>query len=317
MKTLLQQGVDESPSTPNLSPTRGIPNTSLRRRNLSVYLWLLPSFLLILVFIFYPVYELFVTAFSNIDLAGISHGFYGFKNFSNLLQEPGFAHIIWNTVVWTVSIVAISTVLSVGIALLLNQKFFGRRIVRAALIIPWAASLLITAAVWRWILDGNYGTLNYILERLHIIHQNIVWLGSAKTAFPAMIGIGVFVTIPFTTFVFLSGLQTISEDLYEAADVDGATPRQAFWTITIPSLKHSFTVSTVLNTIYVFNSFPIIWTITQGGPANATQTLITYLYSLAFQSAKMGEAAAASVFGFLLLLIFSAIYGYIALRGDE
>ncbi|MCL6600400.1 MAG: sugar ABC transporter permease [Alicyclobacillus macrosporangiidus] len=286
------------------------------RKGLAPYLWLLPSFLLILLFTLYPVYQLFVTSFSKMDLAGISHGFTGLSNYVHLIQERNFAHTISNTIVWTVSIVGLSTIISLGVSVLLNLDFPGRKFVRAALIVPWAASLLITASIWKWIFDYNYGTLNLILKDLNIIHHNIYWLATYHTSFPAMIWIGIFVTIPFTTFVFLAGLQTIPSDLYEAASVDGARPWRKFWHITLPSLRHSLIVSTVLNTIYVFNSFPIIWTVTQGGPANSTQTLITYLYSLAFQVNNMGEAAAASVISFVLLLVFSIIYGYMVLRSE-
>lgn len=220
------------------------------------------------------------------------------------------------SVIWTSSIVSISTIISMGIALLLNQDFFGRKLVRAALIIPWAASVLITAAIWKWIFNANYGTFNLILTDLHIINQNVYWLGPYSSSFPVMIWIGVFVTIPFTSFIILAGLQTISNELYEAGAMDGANGWRRFWNITLPSLRQPLMISIILNTIYVFNSFPIIWTITQGGPANATQTLITYLYTLAFQVNNMGEAAAASVVSFIALLIFSAIYATVALRGE-
>jgi multiple sugar transport system permease protein len=216
-----------------------------------------------------------------------------------------------------VSVVGISTLLSLGIASLLNREFPGRRLVRAALIIPWAVSLIITSVIWKYILDYNYGILNLILTKLHLIDHNIYWLAEPSVSFPAMIGVGIFVTIPFTSFVILSGLQSISADLYESAGVDGASSWGKFYHITLPLLKQPLTISTVLNTIYVFNSFPIIWSMTKGDPVNQTDTIITYLYKLAFLSHKMGDAAAVSVISFALLLVFSIVYVTIAMRREQ
>lgn len=280
------------------------------------YLWLLPSVSLIVLITIFPIYELFSTSVSQISLSGVKKGYIGFQNFSNVLSDSVFLVVLKNTLIWTVSVVGISTVLSLGIAQLLNRDFPGRRLVRAALIIPWAVSLIITSVIWKWILDYNYGVLNLILLKLNLISENIYWLASPSTSFPAMIGVGIFVTIPFTSFVLLSGLQSISAELYESASVDGANAWSRFYQVTLPLLRQPLTISTVLNTIYVFNSFPIIWSMTKGDPVNQTDTIITYLYKLAFVSHKMGEAAAVSVISFLLLLLFSIVYTTIALRRE-
>ncbi|MBP1931323.1 carbohydrate ABC transporter permease [Ammoniphilus resinae] len=281
------------------------------------YLWLLPSLILIVVVIIFPIYELFSISFSKISLSGLKKGFIGWGNFSNVLNDPTFPLVLKNTLVWTVGVVGISTLLSLGIASLLNQEFPGRRLVRSALIIPWAVSLIITSVIWKYILDYNYGVFNLILMKLHIIDENIYWLADPSISFPVMIGVGIFVTIPFTSFVILSGLQAIPADLYESASVDGANRWSKFVHITLPLLRQPLTISTVLNTIYVFNSFPIIWSMTKGDPVNQTDTIITYLYKLAFMSQKMGEAAAVSVISFLLLLVFSILYVTIALRREQ
>ncbi|ALS23014.1 MULTISPECIES: carbohydrate ABC transporter permease [Paenibacillus] len=280
------------------------------------YLWLLPSISLIVFITVFPIYELFSASVSQISLSGVKKGYIGFRNFSNVLSDAVFLTVLKNTLIWTVSVVGISTVLSLGIAQLLNRDFPGRRWVRAALIIPWAVSLIITSVIWKWILDYNYGALNLILLKLNLINENIFWLASPSTSFPAMIGVGIFVTIPFTSFVLLSGLQSISAELYESASVDGANAWSQFYHVTLPLLRQPLTISTVLNTIYVFNSFPIIWSMTKGDPVHQTDTIITYLYKLAFAAHKMGEAAAVSVISFLLLLLFSIIYTTIALRRE-
>lgn len=280
------------------------------------YLWILPSVLLMVVVNFIPIVELLTTSFSRISMAGVRHEFNGIDNYISVFQNATFYGVLWNTLVWTICVVGISTVLSMGIAILLNQTFPGRKVVRAALIIPWAVSLIITSAIWKWIFDYNYGALNQILLSLKLIDEKIYWLANPSISFPAMIWVGIFVTIPFTTFVILSGLQSISKDLYEAASVDGANGKVKFFRITLPLLKQPLTVSLVLNTIYVFNSFPIIWTITQGDPVNKTDTVITYLYKLAFQVNKMGEAAAVSVISFLVLVAFTLIYVNMVMRRE-
>jgi multiple sugar transport system permease protein len=280
------------------------------------YLWIAPSVLLITIVIFLPIFELFVTSFSKISLAGIRKGFIGFRNFTDLFTAPGssFMQVLYNTLKWTIAVVGISTVLSMGIALLLNEKFHGRRYVRAALIFPWATSLIITSAIWKYIFDFNYGMFNLILTKINIINDNIYWLANARISFSVLIWVGIFVTIPFTSFVILAGLQSIPDVLYESCSIDGANRFWKFYYITFPLLRESLTVSTVLNVIYVFNSFPIIWTITKGDPANQTDTVITYLYKLAFLTHQVGQAAAVSVISFIVLLTFSIIYVSIVMR---
>lgn len=286
-------------------------------KSVTPIIWLLPSLILITVIVIFPIYEMFVTSISEVSRSGIRKELNGLKNYINLLNSDTFLLVLKNTLIWTIAVVGISTILSLAIAVLLNQDFPGRKLVRAALIIPWAVSLIITAAIWKYMFDFNYGTLNLILSKLGIIKDNIYWLANASTSFPAMIGVGIFVTIPFTTFVMLSGLQSISNDLYEAASVDGAGAWRKFFSITLPLLKPSLMVSTVLNTIYVFNSFPIVWTITRGDPVNQTDLVVTYLYKLAFESKKMGEAAAISTISFCILLLFAIVYVSLSMRGEK
>jgi multiple sugar transport system permease protein len=292
-------------------------NNKAKKVKLAPYLWLLPSIMLIFTIVIYPIYELFITSVSQISLSGLRQGFIGLENYRALFQDGTFLIVLKNTLIWTITVVGVSTVLSLGIASLLNQRFPGRRLVRAALVIPWAVSLIITAVIWKWILNYNYGPLNLFLQKLHIINENIYWLANPSTSFPAMMWVGIFVTIPFTSFVILSGLQAIPSDLYESASVDGANGWQKYFHITLPQLKSALTVSTVLNTIYVFNSFPIVWSITKGDPVNKTDLIITYLYKLAFNVNKMGQAAAVSVIGFMLLLTFAIIYVTIVMRKEN
>ena len=282
------------------------------------YLWILPSIILMSIFIIIPIGFVFRMAFSKITKAGLIKGFVGFDNFEKVLSSDKFSMVLQNTVVWTLAVVILSTLLGFMLALLLNNEFKGRKIARAIVVFPWATTLVIQASVWKFIINTDYGALNTLLKTMGIISTNINWTPTPEAYFAWEIACGIFVTIPFVCFTALSGLQSIDSSYYEAAIVDGANYWQKLFNITIPLVKPSLTVATVLNIIYVFNSFPIVWTITKGDPANRTDTLVTYLYKLAFYNGKQGEAAAVSVIGFLILLVCASIYMVSTLKkGDE
>ena len=281
------------------------------------YLWILPSVILMAIFIIVPIGSVFQMAMSEVNKAGIIKGFAGFANFRKVLKSAKFALVLKNTAIWTVCVVVISTVLGCILALLLNNQFKGRKIARAIVVFPWATTLVIQASVWKFIISTDYGALNTLLRTLGIIQTNINWTPTPTAYFAWEIACGIFVTIPFVCFTALSGLQSIDSSYYEAANMDGANYWQKLFNITIPLVKPSLTVATVLNIIYVFNSFPIIWTITKGDPANRTDTLVTYLYKLAFLNSKQGEAAAVSVIGFLILLACASVYMISTLKKGE
>ena len=287
-------------------------------RKTEPYLWILPSIILMAVFIIVPIGYVFRMAFSEVSKTGKIKGFAGFENFADVIGSSAFGIVLKNTIVWTVLVVVLSTVLGFILALLLNNKFHGRKIARAIVVFPWATTLVIQASAWKFIINTDYGALNTLLKSLGIISANVNWTPTPEAFFAWEIACGIFVTIPFVCFTALSGLQSIDSSLYEASTVDGANYWQKLFKITLPLVKPSLTVATVLNIIYVFNSFPIVWTITKGDPANRTDTLVTYLYKLAFYNGRQGEAAAVSVIGFLILLVCASVYMVSTLKkGDE
>ncbi|RWX68453.1 sugar ABC transporter permease [Mesorhizobium sp. M4B.F.Ca.ET.089.01.1.1] len=278
------------------------------------YLLTLPSLFLAAVVIFWPVWDLIQISTHDVSRFGQLRDFSGLTNFSALFSDPDFMAALWRTGLWTVLVVGGALLLSIPVAMILNTDFYGRGLARVIIMLPWAVSLTMTAVVWRWALNGESGMLNSALMGLGLISQNIQWLASAETAFPMQVLIGILVTVPFTTTIFLGGLSSIPDDLYEAAALEGATPLQLFREITFPLLKPFINIAIVLNTIYVFNSFPIIWVMTQGGPANSTDILVTHLYKLAFRIGKLGEASAVSLVMFAILLVFTMIYVRLAMR---
>ncbi len=287
-------------------------------RKVEPYIWIAPSIILMAIFILVPIVFVFRMALSDVSKAGLIRGFNGVANFTKVLKSAAFGLVLKNTLVWTVAVVVLSTILGFVLALILNNQFKGRKVARAIVVFPWATTLVIQASVWNFIINTDYGTLNTLLIKLGIIDHAVNWTSTPAIYFNWEIACGIFVTIPFVTFCVLSGLQSIDTTYYEAATVDGANYWQKLFKITLPLVRSSLTVSTVLNIIYVFNSFPIVWTMTKGDPANYTDTLVTYLYKLAFYNGRQGEAAAVSVIGFVILLVCASVYMIYTLRkGDD
>ena len=309
-----------APSRPEtrLARPKGISPAKRALRRIEPYIWIAPSVILMGIFILVPILSVFQMSLSDVSKAGKIKGFNGLGNFIKVVKGSAFGLVLQNTLVWTIAVVVLSTVLGFVLALILNNQFRGRKIARAIVVFPWATTLVIQASVWNFIINTDYGTLNTLLLKLGIIQEAVNWTPTPAAYFAWEIACGIFVTIPFVTFCVLSGLQSIDTSYYEAATVDGANYWQKLFKITLPLVKSSLTVSTVLNIIYVFNSFPIIWTMTKGDPANHTDTLVTYLYKLAFYNGRQGEAAAVSVIGFLILLVCASVYMIYTLRkGDD
>ena len=313
----------KTPAAPAASQelARKAPRSSKSKkffRKVEPYIWIAPSIILMAIFIVTPIVKVFQLSMSKVTRAGLVKGYNNFENFSKVLKSPAFALVLKNTIVWTIAVVVISTVLGFMLALVLNNKFRGRKVARAIVVFPWATTLVIQASAWNFIINKDYGTLNTLLMKIGLISAPVNWTPTPGAYFAWEIACGIFVTVPFVTFCVLSGLQSIDTSYYEAATVDGANYWQKLFKITLPLVKSSLTVSTVLNIIYVFNSFPIIWTMTKGDPANHTDTLVTYLYKLAFYNGRQGEAAAVSVIGFLILLVCASVYMVYTLRkGDD
>ena len=222
-------------------------NRNRRLKQAEPYLWMLPSILLMAVMIVIPIVTVFRLSLSEISRANIVKGFNNFENFKEVLSSPTFWHTLQNTLVWTVVVVGFSTLIGFVLALVLNQNFRGRKFVRAVVVFPWATSLIIQSVIWKYIISADYGSLNVILKKLGLIDSFVNWTNSAAAFFAWECWVGIFVTIPFVTFCVLSGLQSIDTSYYEAAEMDGATFWHRLFKITLPLVRPSLTVSTVLN----------------------------------------------------------------------
>ena len=275
-------------------------------RRVQPIFWIGPAVALIGVVVLWPVVVMVKTSFQHIITGGIMLGSRGWGNYQDLFNEPGLESILIRTVVWVVVVVAVTMFLSLFIAQLFNEHFPARRVARWALIVPWAASVMMTALIFRWALDANSGVVNVFLHDLGLVNFNsneADWLGRPWSAFVWMMIVAVFVSLPFSTYAILAGLQAIPSDVYEAARVDGAGTWQRYFSITLPLLRPSLIVAALINVINVFNNFPIIWEMTRGGPGYETATTTVFMYQL--KSSFLGESAAMSVinFGLVILLV--------------
>jgi multiple sugar transport system permease protein len=279
-------------------------------RRLSPLLWLGPAIALIGVVVLWPVVVMVQSSFQRIGGEGFVVGYNGTDNYRHLFDEPDFVSVMLRTLLWVVGVVVVTMLISLGLAQLFNQQFPGRRVTRWALIIPWAASVMMTALIFKWALDPNVGVINVILHHLGIVKQlgsnQADWLGNPTSALLWMMGVAVFVSLPFTTYALLSGLQGIPKDVYEAASIDGAASWKAYLRVTLPLLRPAIVVATLVNVINVFNSFPIIWEMTRGGPGYETATSTIFMIEL--KQGDVGESASMSAINFLLVIVIVLIY---------
>lgn len=305
-----QQAVTTTAPTARTAGPPGAPRPIRRRRGaLQPLLWLSPALILIGVVVLTPVVIMVRTAFREIDSIGFDRGPAGWANFQAVLEHPSLGDVLWRTAFWVTAVVAITMVLSLALAGLFHQQFPGRKYARWALIAPWAASVFMTAVVFRWMLNPDSGLINVVLHRLGLLDEigptvaKADWLGRPESAMWWMIAVAVFVSLPFTTYAILAGLQTIPAEVYEAAKMDGAGPVRAYLTMTLPLLRPALTVAMLINIMNVFNSFPIIWEMTRGGPGDQTATTTVFMYQI--KAASIAEAAAMSVinFGFVILIV--------------
>ncbi len=283
-----------------------------RRRGLTdtqfAYLLLLPAIFLFGLVILYPVVRNIYLSFQEKSIVtGMEEHFVGLKHYLKILTgDSRFRQALGNTVYFTTVSVAIEFILGLSFALLLNLSFRGRNFARASVILPWALPTAVMAMAWRWIYHDVYGVANDILLRLGILKEAVAWLGQHPLAMHAAIFSDAWKTTSFMALMFLAGLQSIPQDLYAAASIDGAGTWGRFRYITLPLLRPVMVLALLFRSLQAFAVFDLIWVLTQGGPGGTTETLSVYLYSYTFRYLNLGYGSALSmvIFGLTLILIF-------------
>ena len=280
----------------------------INKKKLAPYGLIAPVLVFMIIVYGYPLLLTFKYSFQEVSLIGNENVFVGFRNYIRVLTDPKF----YNTLVLTFKWAALTIALKIGIgfimALLLNGELYFKKVLRFLTLIPWAIPQIVVAILWSWILDGQYGYLNYYFQKFGFTDDIIRWLSNPKLAFISTSVVDAWVGIPLITMIFLSGLSSIPESLYEAAKVDGANVFQRFIYITLPTMKKVLVIAITLTSIWTFNAFNIIYVLTGGGPMDGTETMMIRIYHEAFGKYNLGMSSTLSVTVFMILIILSILY---------
>ncbi len=280
------------------------------RQKLFPYLLTAPAFLLIGVLILWPVIQtIWISVHDYYLVRPNSHPFIGLENFAAVADTRNFTQSVTVTILYILVTVPIRFILGLGTAVVLNKDFFLRGLVRAIVIIPWAMPVVVVCLLWVQMLDNEYGIIPYTIRTLGIIgDQPIQFLNSDALALPSAMLVNIWKGTPFVAIMLLAGLQSIPAEMYEVAKIDGASAWQSFWNVTLPLLRPVYTVVLLLLVIWTVKDFAIIYVLTGGGPAHATEALTIFVYNQAFKGMRMGEAAAAGMLLLATSMVFTLLY---------
>ncbi|MDY2941397.1 MAG: sugar ABC transporter permease [Varibaculum sp.] len=283
-----------------------------RREGLAAIPWLAPTLLLILGVVVYPTVLLVFNSFVKFNKYGIEKGFTGWDNYigkGGALSYPGvdIKRVIFNTVIWVVVVVVVTVILSLVLAQFLNKKFPGRKLVRLFVILPWACSVVMTTTVFRYGLDNQFGVFNRFLVDTGILETAYGFTKHPVSAFWVAVFVAIYVSLPFTTYTILAGLQAVPTDILEAANVDGAGAIQRYWRVVFPMLRGAVATSALINIINVFNSLPILKILVETPGYHEAHTTTTLVFQYKAQLGP-GVSSAMSVLNFMFCLVIIAIY---------
>lgn len=281
-----------------------------RRKKMEPWYYVGPIFLLLVIMFGYPLIKSVVMAFRNYKLGNANVYFNDFANFHKMFGDKDFLLLLKNSVVYVVVSVFGQFIGGLILALCLRDKFKGRGIYQSIVFLPWAFSAFVVGLVFRWSFNGEYGVVNDVLMKLGIIKKGIAWLGTPGLSLVVVILAMIWIGIPFFGIMILAALQSIPDEIYEAADMDGCGMFRKFFSLTLPYIKPTVIMTILLRTIWIFNSFDLVVIVTQGGPANYSQTLPSYMYTKAFSGYDFGLAGA---FGVLLMVILG-VYAVLFLK---
>lgn len=295
-------------------------NKMRRKRIFTEYSFVIPAVIFMAVFMLYPIWYNIEMSFKDVNLKNFldssQQTFVGLLNFKNIFADKYFWNSLNNTWIFVIFSLIFQFVIGFAFALFFNKKFPGNKWMRAILLIAWMNPAIITGAVFKWLMAGDVGIFNFLLMQFGIISEPINFLADTNTALGSVILGNIWVGIPFNMIILLSGLQSIDEDLYESAVIDGAGKFARFRYITWPLLMPTILVLLLLGFIYTFKVFDIIYAMTSGGPANSSQILPYYSYELSFKMFKFGEGAAASCVSFVIVAVLAIIYVYFSKKEE-
>ena len=281
-----------------------------RKKRVEPWYYVGPIFLLLVIMFGSPLIKSSVMAFQNYKLGNANVYFNDFANFQKMFGDKDFPLLLKNSIVYVIVSVFGQFIGGLILALCLRDKFKGRGIYQSIVFLPWAFSAFVVGLVFRWSFNGEYGVVNDVLMKLGIIKKGIAWLGTPGLSLVVVILAMIWIGIPFFGIMILAALQSIPDEIYEAADMDGCGMFRKFFSLTLPYIKPTVIMTILLRTIWIFNSFDLVVIVTQGGPANYSQTLPSYMYTKAFSGYDFGLAGA---FGVLLMVILG-VYAVLFLK---
>ncbi len=286
------------------------PFISRRTRHLfGGYAYLVPAAICLGGTVLFPILKaIHMSLYHHVLIKPQEYGFIGLGNYARLFNDEVFWLTLWNSFTWVFGSVSLQFLGGFAAALLLHQAFRGRALVRTVTLLPWVVPGVVVALIWEYLYQPNYGVVNDLLFRAGWLTTRVAWLSDPTLAMPAVIATNVWRGVPFFAIMLLAGLQAIPDDLYEAARVDGASVTQRFWHITLPLLRPIIVVATATRVIWTFNYADLIFVMTSGGPANATQITSTYTLLQAYSNLDFGYAATLSVVLLLIMLAFTIFY---------
>lgn len=280
------------------------------------YLMIAPSVLVLLGLIAYPFLRAMLLALQSQPIGGEGR-FVGLQNYATLINDPIWWLSFRNTLVYAFFGVGLKTVVGLALALMLHQKMKGRTVLRALLFVPWSVPIVVDAFVWRWIYNDLNGILNFVLYKLGVIQEYVLWTGDPRIVLGAIIAVVVWQGTPFYMMNFLAGLQSIADELYEAADIDGASALQRFRHVTLPGLQSVLIVVTLLSTIWTSNELQFVYILSSGGPAHMSEILPTLAFFTSIPGRELGMGAAVALSFFPLLASLIVVGGRVMLRGVQ
>ncbi len=281
------------------------------RRSLVNYSFMLPATLFLVLFIAYPIAFNFRISFQDLRAVNLLRGdapWVGWENYRAIFSTPLYLQAVRQTLLFTLFSVVFQLGIGLALAVFYNRPFPGSRSMRGLYLIAWTIPVVVVGIVFRWLFDGQVGVINWLLETLGLIEQNIYWLADLNFALPAVIVINIWLGIPFNMALLLAGLQGIPEELYEAAEIDGASGWAKFRSVTLPLLRPALVATLLLGLIYTFKVFDVIWVTTQGGPFNATHVISTLAFQQIFNQFLFGTGAAILNTLFAVLFVVSLLY---------
>jgi multiple sugar transport system permease protein len=299
--------------------SRGVPGHGIsaeRENRVVACVTLLPSAVILILLVAVPAITVIGLSFTDSGLGDGSGAYAGWRNYAWVFHSGAFYQALINTAIWVFGSVGAEMMLGLGVALLLNRSFFGRGLARAIAFAPYLIPTVVAVLVWRYMFHDVVGILNYLLVAVGAIDQPLNWLDSPSMAMFSVIVVGVWKFLPFSVLALLAVLQSIPQEQYEAARIDGAGDLQQFLRITLPYVMPVFLLTALLRTIWTFHKFDIIYLMTGGGPMDATTTLPVLVYEKAFVDYEMGRAAAMAIVTAVILGVLLAAYFMLIRRAE-